>query len=293
MRPSLLLLHTGIPPAPHDLWQAWSFEPGVLTGLGVAGVLYAMGVRRVWRRAGRGRGVTSRQIRWFTAGMMTLVVALVSPLDQVSIALFSAHMAQHLLLVLVAAPMLVLGSPILAWLWALPAGPRHRLAAWWLRAEALRALWHAVSHPVVIWIVHTIALWVWHLPRLYESALHYEGMHALEHASFLGTALPFWWVLLRPDRRRRLPFGADLLYLFGGMMQSGALGALITLAGTPWYPEHAPWTPPWGLTPLEDQELAGLIMWVPASIIYLVALAAAFIGGLSRMDRDRPALAPA
>ena len=93
--------------------------------------------------------------------------------------------------------------------------------------------------------------------------------------------------------RRRLPFGADLIYLFAAMLQSGGLGALITLSGTAWYPEHAPWTPAWGLTPLEDQELAGLIMWVPASLIYLAALSAAFSAGMTRLERERPALAPA
>ncbi len=290
---TLPLLHVGVPPAPHDLWQSWSFEPGVLIGLALSAGLYTAGVRRLWRRAGRGRGVTVAQTRWFAAGLVALAVALVSPLDRVSIALFSAHMAQHLLLVLVAAPLLVLGSPFLAMLWAFPVHIRRRLGAWWLHAPLLRAAWRAVSHPLVIWTVHTLALWVWHVPSLYQAALHYEDVHALEHASFLGTALPFWWVLLRPDYRRRLPFGADMLYLFGAMMQSGALGALITLAGTPWYPEHAPWTPAWGLTPLEDQELAGLVMWVPASLVYLLALCAAFVGGMARMNRERPALAPA
>lgn len=288
-----VLLHTGVPPAPHDLWQSWSLEPGVLLALAIACGLYAAGVRRLWRRAGTGRGVSRAQVRWFGGGIAALLLALVSPLDQVSIALFSAHMTQHLLLVLVAAPMLVAGSPVHASFWALPARWRRGTARWWIRAHPLRAVWRVASHPLVIWTAHTVAMWAWHIPALYESALHYEHMHALEHASFIGTALPFWWVLLRPDRRRRLPFGADLLYLFAAMMQSGALGALITLAGTPWYPEHAPWTPPWGLTPLEDQELAGLIMWVPASLIYLGAFAAAFAGGMKRLDRVRPALAPA
>jgi putative membrane protein len=292
VRPALLL-HTGIPPAPHDLWQSWSFEPGVLLALLTTSALYTLGVRRLWRTAGPGRGVTRAQVGWFAGGLLTLLVALVSPLDQVSIALFSAHMTQHLLLMLVAAPMLVLGSPLLASLWALPRGARRAIGRWWGRARAVKAVWRRISHPLVIWAVHALAVWVWHLPSLYQSALHYDDIHALEHASFLGTALLFWWVLFRTDRRRRLPFGADLLYLFAAMMQSGALGALITLAGTPWYPEHAPWTPAWGLTPLEDQELAGLIMWVPASLIYLLALAAALVDGLGRMERERPALAPA
>jgi putative membrane protein len=287
------LFHTGVPPAPHDLWQSWSFEPGVLLSLGIVVAVYAAGVRRLWKRAGQGRGVTRQQTWWFAGCILALVVALVTPLDKVSSALFSAHMTQHLVLVLAAAPMLVLGSPLLATLWALPTRVRRALGRWWVRARVLRALCRSLGNPLVIWTAHTVALWLWHVPSLYQSALHYERMHALEHASFVGTALPFWWLLLRPDRRRRLPFGADLLYLFAAMMQSGALGALITLAGTPWYPEHAPWTRAWGLTPLEDQELAGLIMWVPASLIYLGALAAAFRAGMARLERERPALAPA
>jgi cytochrome c oxidase assembly factor CtaG len=289
----LPLLHAGVPPAPHDLWHSWSFEPGVLLPVVLAAAMYAAGVRRLWHRAGAGRGITRRQTGWFAGGVLALLVALVSPLDKVSLALFSAHQTHHLLHVLAAAPILVLGYPLLASVWALPTPARRRLARWWVRARGFRAVCRALGHPLVIWTAHTVALWLWHAPGLYQSALHYERIHALEHASFVGTAIPFWWLLLRPDRRRRLPFGADLVYLFAAMMQSGALGALITLSGTAWYPEHAPWTPAWGLTPLEDQELAGLIMWVPASLIYLGALAAAFSAGMTRLDRERPALAPA
>jgi cytochrome c oxidase assembly factor CtaG len=287
------LLHVGVPPAPHDLWHSWSFAPGVLLPVVLAAGMYVAGVRRLWNRAGAGRGITPRQTGWFAGGILALVAALVSPLDKVSIALFSAHMTQHLLLVLAAAPMLVLGSPLLAWVWALPTPARRGLARWWVQARGLRAVCRTLGHPLVVWTAHTVAVWLWHAPGLYQSALHYERIHALEHASFVGTAIPFWWLLLRPDRRRRLPFGADLIYLFAAMMQSGALGALITLSGTVWYPEHTPWTPAWGLTPLEDQELAGLIMWVPASLIYLGALGAAFSAGMTRLDQERPALAPA
>ena len=128
-------------------------------------------------------------------------------------------------------------------------------------------------------------MWAWHLPGPYQAALRSDGVHALEHASFFITALLFWWVLARPDYRRRLSFGADLIFLFTAAMQSGVLGALITFARQPWYPMHAEPASWWGLTALEDQQLAGLIMWVPASLAYLAAAAAVLLSGLARLDR--------
>jgi putative membrane protein len=279
------LAHPGRPPAPHDIWQAWSWEPGVLLALGGSMWLYLRGMRTLWARAGRGRGVSRRQAGWFFAGVGVLFVALISPLDKLGTALFSAHMVQHLLLVLVAAPLLVLGAPTIAMLWAFPLGARRALGGWWHRTRWVRRTWWALSRPLVAWIAHTAAMWVWHLPGPYQAALRSDTVHALEHASFFITALLFWWVLARPDYRRRLSFGADLVFLFTAAMQGGVLGALITFARQPWYPMHAEPASWWGLTALEDQQLAGLIMWVPASVAYLGAAAAVLLSGMARLDR--------
>jgi cytochrome c oxidase assembly factor CtaG len=117
--------------------------------------------------------------------------------------------------------------------------------------------------------VHALAIWVWHAPRLYDAAVTSALVHALQHASFLGSALLFWWALIH-GRNGRLRYGASVLYIFTTALHTTALGAVLSLASRPLYPAYAS-TAAWGLTPLEDQQLAGLIMWVPAGIAYLVA----------------------
>jgi putative membrane protein len=203
--------------------------------------------------------------------MLALFVALVSPLDALGTALFSAHMVQHMVLVLVAVPLLVLGAPQTGLLWALAEPRRRRLGAWWHCATGLRIGWRALSRPLVVWLLHAAALWLWHLPRLYQAALTSELVHLAEHASFLGTALLFWWVLLGGSPRERLNPALGVLYLFSFALQGGLLGALMTFAPAPWYPAYTTTVAAWGLTPLEDQQLAGLIMWVPAGLVYLAA----------------------
>ena len=270
------LAHDSEPLAPHDLWSAWTLEPAVLLGLGVAAWAYARGVRALWGRAGRGRGVRGRQVAAYAGGLVTLLVALVSPLDALSSALLSAHMTQHLLLILIAAPLLVLGAPPVTLLWALPEPSRRALAAWWRRTAAVRVGWHALTHPLLVWTLHAAVVWVWHLPRFYQAALRSGPVHVLEHASFLGTALLFWWVVVRCGERGGLGYGPGLLYVFGMAIQSGVLGALMALSEAPWYPAYVPTTGAWGLTPRDDQQLAGLLMWVPAGLVYLVAAALLF-----------------
>ncbi|MFL5577403.1 MAG: cytochrome c oxidase assembly protein [Gemmatimonadaceae bacterium] len=295
--PAAARAHVGAPPQPHDLWTAWSAEPAVLGGLAVAAWLYARGVRALWRRAGRGRGIAPWRAGCYAGGLATLALALLSPVDRVSAALFSVHMVQHLLLTMVAAPLVVLGEPLAATLWALPAGARRAVGRWWTRAPAARvarAAWRGAREPLVAWLLAVGALWAWHAPRLYESALRHRGVHALEHGAFFLTSLLFWWVLADRRARRRLGFGPAVLYLFAAGLQCTVLGALIALARRPWYLSHYDTTRPWGLTPLEDQQLAGLIMWVPAGLVYvgaLVALFAAALRGREEPPRGRGGLA--
>jgi putative membrane protein len=141
----------------------------------------------------------------------------------------------------------------------------------WRRARGLRALWSVVRAAPVAWALHVVALWIWHAPPFYEAALRNQAVHVVEHAAFFLTALLFWWVLLVPHGRP-MGVGARVIYLFTAGLQSTILGAMITFARHPWYPSHFGTTQAWGLTPLEDQQLAGLLMWIPAGIVYLVAL---------------------
>lgn len=276
--------HTGAPPAPHDLATAWNLQPLLLVVLIGGGWAYAVGVRLLWARAGVGRGVGRGRVAAFAGGMLTLIVALVSPLDALSGALFSAHMAQHLLLILLAAPLLALGEPETALLWALPRGGRRRVGHWWKRSGA-RAVWHALARLPVAWLVSVIALWAWHVPALYQAALGNEALHAAEHASFVLTAALVWWALLH-GKRGRPAYGAGVIAVFGLALQGGALGALMTFAAAPWYPAYAGSVAPWGLSPLDDQQLAGLIMWIPAGVTYLLAACLLFVGWLNAVERE-------
>ena len=283
LRATPALAHEGEPIRPHDFWGAWTFEWTVVIPLVVTAVLYGVGLRRLWTAAGVGRGVRRWEAACFAAGWLSLVVALVSPLHALGEALFSAHMAQHELLMAVAAPLLVLGRPLVPWTFALPKKNRSTVGGWAKQGWFRRSL-HAVSAPGAAWTQHAAALWLWHMPVLYGLAVRSEWVHGLQHVCFLGTALLFWWALLR-GRGARLGYGAAVLYLFTTAAHSGALGALLTFARAPWYPAYAAPTTPWGLTALEDQQLAGLIMWVPAGVSYLVAALWVFAEWLRESER--------
>src|SRR5205085_5708203 len=179
-----------------------------------------------------------------------------------------AHMAQHELLMIVAAPLLVLGRPLAAMLWAMPASWRIPIASAF-QWTPIAATWRFFTAPVVAVIVHAIALWVWHLPSLYEATLRSDFIHALQHTSFIVTAALFWWALIH-GRYGRLGYGAAVIYVFVTAGHSGALGALITFAPDLWYPIYGARTAAWGLSPIEDQQLAGLIMWIPAGALFTI-----------------------
>jgi putative membrane protein len=232
-------------------------------------VFYAVGAARVWRRAGRWRGVSAMQAASFAGGWLALAAALVSPLDGLGAHLFSAHMVQHELLMVVAAPLLVLGRPLAAWAWALAPAWRMRVSRLTHRSW-FSGVWESLTHPVSAWSLHALALWGWHVPTLFEAALHSEGVHVLQHASFFVTALLFWWAVLGGDARSR-GTGPALAYLFTTMMHTAALGALLTLAPTAWYPDYVATTVALGMDPVADQQLGGLVMWVPGGFAYLAA----------------------
>lgn len=266
--------HAGIPPAPHDLWQAWHWDPWLLLGLSLTTLLYGRAVIILWRRAGVGRGVSWGQVWLFGLGMVTLFVALISPLDALSTALFSAHMGQHLLLLYVAPLLLVLGAPPFLLLWAIPRSWRRPLMAWW-RQSFWHRLWCWLLHPLAVWALFGLTLWLWHIPVFYQAAVVNRAIHALEHSAFFGTALLFCWLLV-DGRQMRTRDGANdgllLLVIFTTALHSGLLGALLTFATTPLYPIYRFGVAQWGLTLLTDQQIAGVLMWIPAGFFYLGAM---------------------
>jgi cytochrome c oxidase assembly factor CtaG len=232
---------------------------------GLAG-LYALGVARAWRRAGFGQGVAATQTTAFIAGWMALAIALESPLHEWSERLFVAHMVQHELLMVVAAPLIALGAPLIAMLSAMPRAWRPVARAAIVAQRRSRvARWLAA--PGAAFCLHALALWVWHIPLLYDAALADDRLHALQHASFFLTGVIFWWTVLH-GRYGRAGYGASILYVFATALQSGALGALLALSERLWYPAYGGDIAGWSLSPLEDQQLAGFVMWIPAGLVF-------------------------
>ena len=284
-----MLLHTG-----GELGQLrWSLEPGIVTPLVLSAALYGRGVAELGGR-GRARALQAWEALSFAAGWVIVALALLSPLHDVSEQLFSAHMIQHELLMALAAPLLVLGRPMMVMLWALPVRARHAVARV-TRRPVVQSAWQVLTHPVDAWLIHGIAIWLWHLPWLFEATLRNETIHALQHATFLGTAVLFWWSIVHGQARAVR--GMSIIYLFTTAVHTGVLGALMAFARAPWYPTYASGAAAWGLTPMSDQQLAGLIMWIPASLAYLIAALAIMRRWLrdsewSVSDRERP-LTPA
>jgi cytochrome c oxidase assembly factor CtaG len=270
---------------PQHLWTAWTWEPGVVAGLLAAAGWYAAGVRRLRREAGRARGLAWWAPWCFGAGLAAVALALCSPLDPLGETLFAAHMVQHLVLLLVAAPLLALGAAPFVLLWAFPLPLRRSLGAWWRRRTGLARATNALGSPAAAWVLSVGTLLFWHLPGPYRAALTLEGVHALEHVSFLASGAVFWWVVVRPDGYRRLNPGLGVLYVFTAGLPSGLLGALLTFAGRPLYAGQSAGAALWGLTPLQDQQLAGLIMWMPGGAVHLAAAAAFFVLWLGAEER--------
>jgi putative membrane protein len=243
----------------------WEWDPFVVVPLTVTFVLYTVGLVRLWRRAGVGRGVARWQAICFLIGWLTLVMALVSPLHEYGEHLFLAHMVEHEMLMAVAAPLLAVSRPLGMFLHGLPRGLRLGSVGA-ARTQPLQWLWQRLTEPTTATSLHAVAIWVWHLPMLLDGTLQSELLHRLQHVCFLVTALFFWWAILRLPRR---DYGLGALHVFITMVHTGLLGALLTLAPRVFYPLQTQDAPLFGLTSLEDQQLAGLFMWVPGGAIYL------------------------
>lgn len=258
-------------------------DPLAVFLLGLTSWLYACGLAAIWRRAGGRKGIRGWEAACFAAGWITLAVAIVSPLHPLGERLFSAHMAQHEVLILLAAPLLVLGRPLVVFLWALPPAARERVGEW-AASRRVSAVWQRITGPLTVFLIHGVALWIWHAPVLYEAALRNNVVHLAQHASFFGTAALFWWALIH-GRYGRMGYGVAVFDVFATALHSGVLGALLTFAPHLWYPIYADRTAVWGLSPLEDQQLAGLIMWVPSGALFVALGLAFFAAWLGEAER--------
>jgi putative membrane protein len=231
-----------------------------LLTLGCAALVYGLRVRTLWRHPHTAHRLPLWRVLCFVLALGALGAALIGPLDTLAVTSLSMHMFQHMLLMAVAAPLLALGAPMAPLLRNSPPVVRR-----WLLGRAA-----VLARPFIAFLLHGLAVWFWHAPGPYEAALAHQGVHVLEHGSFLLTGLLFWYSLLHAGRTAAAHHGAGAFWSLATVMHSGLLGALLTFATTPLYPSYRH-APPFGWTPLEDQQLAGLVMWIPAGLVYVAA----------------------
>lgn len=276
---ALAMLHAGAHRLP-DQAPGWTLAPSVILPLLLSAGLYAIGYARLQQRAEGGRA-THRHNAWrFAAGWTVLALAIVSPLHEGGERSFTLHMIEHELIMVPAALLIAMARPLGVMFWALPSAARQRLgggARWW----------QGLADPVPATALQALALIMWHAPPLFDRALGHEGWHVAQHLSFLVSALLFWWAMTRAARGNALTAASCL---FVTSLIGGGLGALMTFSTSPWYSGYAAMgMTPFGLTPAQDQQLAGLVMWIPGGMAHAGA-ALILLARLFRPERKADAL---
>jgi putative membrane protein len=272
----------------HGDEPSWTWDPWIVTPLLMLGLAYISGeLLLLLRSATIRRSVRIYQALAFFSGWLTLAGALVSPLHWLGEHLFTFHMIEHEILMAVSAPLLVLARPIGTLLWSLPRRSRVSVGRL-LQRPVVIVLWHWLSAGRNATLIHGVAIWAWHAPAFFDAALGNVVFHRFQHITFLATAVLFWWSVLY-----RSNAGVAAWHLFITMLHTSVLGALMALAPRVLYEAQTVAAATWGLTPLEDQQLAGIIMWVPAGTVYAgsaLALTTVWIRHASRTGRATDAV---
>jgi putative membrane protein len=259
--------------------------------LALLGSMYTRGwwhVRR--RRAGRQALATAWRLAAYLGGLAILGVALMSPIDVLGGQLFTMHMIQHLLLVMLAPPLLLLANPLPFFLWALPAGARHAAGSLLNRESPWRRALRSMTAPGLVWMGFVAVFIGWHDPHAYDAALRSDLVHDLEHLTFFAAGMLYWWqVIGAGPRLRSLSRAMRLVFLLATIPVNMAAGVAISFANQPIYPYYAAMPRPWGLSVMQDQMLGGVIMWIPGSMMYVLA-ALILIAGLIQTEADKQTL---
>ena len=248
---------------------SWTLDPILTIPLGLALVIYCVGWARLARRASARVHPTM-----FLAGWGVLAFSLVSPLHEAGERSFTMHMIEHELIMLVATFLLAASSAGAVLAWGLPRGVRLALGGGW--KSPLQSLWRRLTEPVTATAVQAAVMWTWHAPILFDRALESFGWHVAQHACFFLSSLLFWWAMVHP-RGRGAGYGVSAACLFVTSLVGGALGALMSFSSSPWYADYAAMgITGIGVDPVDDQRLAGLIMWIPGGLVHGLAALAFF-----------------
>lgn len=268
----------------------WTLAPELVLPLATVAGLYAVGW---WRLARRGARPSWRPAAGL-AGLLALAAALLTPVAALGHFLFAAHMTQHMLLMAVAAPLLLLADPLPAVVWALPRSLRRRTGRLLAGGRPLRAIWEGLTAVPVAALVYAAMLWAWHHPRAYEAALAGEWVHHVEHLAFFGAAVLFWWPVVGPAPRARRPasYGLRIAHVVIAALHGSALAMLLAWSPRVLYDSYAAVPRVTTLTPLEDQALGGVIMWAGSSTVDMLAILALVWRLLAALERPAGA-APA
>jgi cytochrome c oxidase assembly factor CtaG len=280
-------------PTSQAILSSWSFDPKVTLAIVALLVVYLRGWL-VLHRALPARFSVWR-LSAFAGGSAALWIAVASPLDAFSSLLLSAHMVQHLLLMSVAPPLILLGAPLLPLLRGLPRKIARDGLGPFLTWPALRGAGNALTNPLSCWLIMAVTLLAWHVPAAFDLALRSPGWHKVEHACFFGASAIFWWPVVRPfPSKPRWPLWSVPVYLLAADLVNTVLSAILTFSDHVLYQPYLEAPRLFGTTALSDQSCAGVIMWVPGSLVFLIP--ATLIGirylstchSLVRPERTRP-----
>lgn len=260
-------------------WSEWALASPVTVVLLFMLGAYLFGLYRLNSRAGASDAapISAGRIVLTLLGFAALTFSLIGPADALAEDQFFLHMIQHLLMTLVAAPLMLAASPVAVYLWSLPADVRYTVAGSLARRGRTGRIMRKLTFPRVAITVYILTMYVWHLPAMYEAAIHNESLHYLEHLMFFSAAVLFWWPIAGPAPvRSQLSYPQRLLYLMLALTPSAALGAGLTLVGTTLYTHYEATPMHWGVGAKEDQSIGGLIMWVPGNFILVGAATVLF-----------------
>ncbi len=261
-----------------DFWLTqWNWEPSILIGIVLITGLYLYAIGPLRKRLYSNEQIKTGQTIAFLLGVLIMFLALVSPLDELGDAyLFSAHMVQHLCLTIIGPPLLLLGTP--EWL-VKPA----------LNNKVVFNIAKVLTYPAVAFVLYNADFWLWHAPPLYNATLENQNIHILEHLTFIFFGVLYWWPIFSPSKDLpRLHIGGQILYLFLSGMPSVLLGAGLTFS-PPLYAPYIAAPRIWGISAATDQQLGGLIMWVPVSIAYIVIMSVLFIRWMLQQEAKQQA----
>ena len=266
-----------------SFWNLWTFDLLVITGLFI---LFGLYTRGLWLSRGRsGNLFPWWRTSLFYIGWLALLAGAISPIDGLSGDLFLMHMIQHLLLMMIGPPLILLGAPVVPVLRGLPDVVRYNFAIPLLQMRKIRKVLSFLIAPLVAWLFFVFTLWIWHIPSVYNNATQNEPLHLLQHFMFISAAGFFWWTVIDPiPLRSRLASALRLLYLFLATIQNVVLGAIITLSPDVLYTYYETVPRTWGISTADDQTIAGVIMWIPGTMMYFTAMAVIFLVLLKKDD---------